>query len=94
MSVVGIPLSQWNLQELRAKVAVVVQDALVKYGQGRTVIVMAHRLSTIVGADRVIVFDRGRIAETGTHQELLAQRGIYFNLYETQWTTTEERQAV
>jgi len=73
---------------------VLVQDALVKYGQGRTVIVVAHRLSTLVGADRVIVFDRGQIAETGTHQELLAQRGIYFNLYETQWTTTEERQAV
>jgi len=71
-----------------------VQDALTKYGQGRTVIIVAHRLSTIVSADRVIVFDRGRVAETGTHQALLAKKGIYHDLYEKQWITTDERQAV
>jgi len=71
-----------------------VQDALARYGQGKTVIVVAHRLSTIVSADRVIVFDQGRIAEEGTHQELLARRGIYYDLYENQWTIADERRAV
>ena len=71
-----------------------VQDALARFGQGKTVIIVAHRLSTIVGADRVIVFDQGKIAEVGTHQELLSRGGIYYALYQNQWATTDERQAV
>jgi ATP-binding cassette subfamily B protein len=52
----------------------------------RTSIVIAHRLATIQNADQIIVLDKGKIAERGTHQELLAQNGLYSKLYELQFT--------
>ncbi|MBR6720668.1 MAG: ABC transporter ATP-binding protein [Alistipes sp.] len=61
-----------------------VQDALTKLLKGRTSIVIAHRLSTIYNADRIYVIDQGRIAEQGTHHELLAKGGIYAHLIEMQ----------
>lgn len=61
-----------------------VQDALTKLLKGRTSIVIAHRLSTIYNADRIYVIDQGRIAEQGTHQELLDKGGIYAHLIEMQ----------
>jgi len=48
--------------------------------QGRTTFVIAHRLSTVRNADQIIVLDHGRIAEHGTHKELLAHHGLYYNL--------------
>jgi ATP-binding cassette, subfamily B, bacterial MsbA len=51
----------------------------------RTVIVIAHRLSTVRRADKIVVLDQARIAETGTHDELLARGGIYRRLYEMQF---------
>ena len=62
-----------------------IQDALAKLLKGRTSIVIAHRLSTIRRADKIIVLHKGKVREEGTHQELLAQNGIYRRLYELQY---------
>lgn len=62
-----------------------VQDALEKLMVGRTTFVIAHRLSTIINADKIIVMNKGKIAESGSHQELLSKGGIYKKLYETQF---------
>ncbi|MEK7990598.1 MAG: lipid A export permease/ATP-binding protein MsbA [Thiotrichaceae bacterium] len=61
-----------------------VQASLNKLKQGRTTIMIAHRLSTIANADRIIVLNQGEIAEIGTHHSLLAEQGIYANLYQQQ----------
>ena len=60
------------------------QNALNKLLVGRTSVVIAHRLSTIHNADKIIVVDHGRVAEQGTHTELLAKGGIYAKLIELQ----------
>jgi ATP-binding cassette subfamily B (MDR/TAP) protein 1 len=62
----------------------VVQAALDLAAKGRTTIAVAHRLSTIQKADMIFVFDQGRVVENGTHNELLAQRGRYFELVNLQ----------
>ena len=61
-----------------------IQDAMERLMQGRTTIVVAHRLSTIQHADKIMVMHKGRLREEGTHQELLAQNGIYKKLYDLQ----------
>jgi ATP-binding cassette subfamily B protein len=62
-----------------------IQQAIEALMRGRTSILVAHRLSTIQKADEILVLDGGRIRERGTHQELLARRGIYHNLYLLQY---------
>ena len=62
----------------------IVQEALDRLMRGRTTLVIAHRLSTIVNADKILVMKQGRIVESGTHQELLASRGLYAELYAVQ----------
>ncbi len=62
-----------------------IQDALEKLMRGRTSIVIAHRLSTIQNVDRIVVLHKGRVVESGTHRELLAERGVYHRLYELQY---------
>ncbi len=66
-----------------------IQDALKTLIKGRTSIIVAHRLSTIKEVDKIIVLKNGEIAETGTNEELLAQGGIYYNLYQLQYQTAE-----
>jgi ATP-binding cassette subfamily B protein len=66
-----------------------VRAALDRLVEGRTSIVIAHRLSTIQRADRIFVMHKGRLRETGTHQQLLAMRGIYWKLYQLQYKDQE-----
>jgi ATP-binding cassette subfamily B protein len=66
-----------------------VRDALGRMVEGRTSIIIAHRLSTIQQADRILVMHKGRLREAGTHQALLAQKGIYWKLYQLQYKDQE-----
>ena len=66
-----------------------VRDALGRMVEGRTSLIIAHRLSTIQRADKIIVMHRGQVREMGTHQELLANRGIYYKLYQLQYKDQE-----
>jgi ATP-binding cassette subfamily B multidrug efflux pump len=68
-----------------------IQDALRVLLKGRTAIVIAHRLSTIQNVDEILVMHKGRIRERGTHQELLAERGLYWRLYQLQYKDQELR---
>jgi ATP-binding cassette, subfamily B, multidrug efflux pump len=70
-----------------------IQDALRVLLRGRTAIVIAHRLSTVQNVDEILVLHKGRIRERGTHQELLARRGMYWKLYELQYKDQEARAA-
>ena len=66
-----------------------IREALNRLLSGRTALVIAHRLSTIQHADRILVFHKGRLREQGAHQELLAERGIYYRLYQLQYKEQE-----
>ena len=58
-----------------------IQKAFARLTEGRTVLMIAHRLSTVVGADRIIVLDAGRVVEQGTHEELLKAGGLYARMW-------------
>jgi ATP-binding cassette subfamily B protein len=66
-----------------------VKEALGRMVEGRTSVIVAHRLSTIQRADRILVMHKGRLREAGTHQQLLAMRGIYWKLYQLQYKDQE-----
>ncbi|MBU0683522.1 MAG: ABC transporter ATP-binding protein [Candidatus Omnitrophota bacterium] len=67
-----------------------VQDAINNLMQGRTVVVIAHRLSTIKHSDKIVVIDKGRLAASGTHKELLSKNALYKRLYEMQFADQEK----
>jgi ATP-binding cassette, subfamily B, multidrug efflux pump len=66
-----------------------VRDALTRLVEGRTSIMIAHRLSTVQRANKIIVMHKGKVREIGTHQQLLANRGIYWKLYQLQYKEQE-----
>jgi ATP-binding cassette, subfamily B, multidrug efflux pump len=66
-----------------------VRDALSRMVEGRTSVIIAHRLSTIQRADKIIVMHKGQVREIGSHQQLLANRGIYYKLYQLQYKDQE-----
>lgn len=67
------------------KTEALIQDAIHKLLEGRTALIIAHRLSTVRDADRIIVLDHGRIVEEGTHEELMKRKGVYYGLYKLQF---------
>ena len=67
---------------------ITIRQALEVLMQGRTTIAIAHRLSTIQDMDRILVLHKGAVRESGTHQSLLAERGIYYRLYQLQFQRT------
>ena len=73
------------------KTEALIREALDRLLEGRTAMVIAHRLSTIQHADRILVFHKGKLREQGSHQQLLALRGIYYRLYQLQYKDQEMR---
>lgn len=70
---------------LDAESEAAIKTALDKLAKGRTTFIIAHRLSTILDADMIVVMDQGSVVETGTHEELLANEGLYAELYRLQF---------
>ncbi len=75
------------LSSVDAENEAVIQQALDRLMQGRTTLILAHRLSSVIGADRILVLDHGRVVESGTHAELIARPGVYRQLMAPQLGT-------
>lgn len=81
----GILILDEATSSVDTRTEVHIQQALLRLMEGKTSFVIAHRLSTIRNADNILVIDNGEIIETGTHEELIAQEGFYYNLYMSQF---------
>jgi ATP-binding cassette subfamily B protein len=84
----GILILDEATSNVDTRTEVLIQDAMARLRSGRTSFVIAHRLSTIRNADTIVVMDRGRIVEQGSHQELLDRHGLYYDLHSSQFTKT------
>ena len=71
----------------------IIQEAIQILSEGKTVIAIAHRLSTILEADQIVVMSEGRVADVGSHQELLESSDLYQRLYHLQFKETAEQMA-
>jgi len=74
---------------LDTKSEAIVQEALDRLSEGRTTLVIAHRLSTVRNADKIVVMDQGKVADQGTHDELLKRGGLDAELYRLQFKSEE-----
>ena len=72
------------LSAVDAENEAIIQDALDRLMEGRTTLIFAHRLSSVIGCDRILVLDQGKVSETGSHNELMLQRGVYHRLMAAQ----------
>ena len=72
------------LSAIDAKNEAIIQEALERLMEGRTTLIFAHRLSSVIGTDRILALDDGQVAESGTHSELMARRGVYYRLMAAQ----------
>ena len=84
-SLPGILILDEATSSVDTETEIFIRDALRKLIKNRTSIIIAHRLSTVRYADRIIVIQGGGVAETGSHEELIKSRGIYYNLYQLQF---------
>ena len=80
-----VPILDEATSSVDTETELLIRDALRVLMQGRTTLAIAHRLSTIQDMDRILVFHKGQLREAGTHQQLLAEKGIYRKLYELQF---------
>jgi ABC-type multidrug transport system fused ATPase/permease subunit len=85
----GILILDEATSSVDTRTEALIQSAMARLRSGRTSFVIAHRLSTVRDADTIVVMDSGRVAEQGTHAELLARRGAYYELYHSQFAKTE-----
>ncbi len=85
----GILILDEATSNIDTETELLIQDAINKIIQGRTTLIVAHRLSTIQHADKIIVMSKGEIKEMGRHQELLAHKGMYYDLYRLQYSEGE-----
>ncbi|HZP96753.1 MAG TPA: ABC transporter ATP-binding protein [Candidatus Limnocylindria bacterium] len=84
----GILILDEATSNVDTRTEVLIQQAMARLRRGRTSFVIAHRLSTIRNADEIVVMDKGRIVEQGSHDELLARHGFYYDLYHSQFVET------
>ena len=73
-----------SLSAVDAKTDAKIRAAIAEYTASATVILISHRITTLMQADQIVVLDKGRVAEVGTHEELLAKKGIYYRIFELQ----------
>jgi ATP-binding cassette subfamily B protein len=90
----GILILDEATSSVDTRTEVLIQEAMARLQTGRTSFVIAHRLSTIRSAGTILVMDAGRVVEQGDHEQLLARKGLYHHLYQSQWTSRHADQHV